>query len=493
MGILQATAGVALLYVVTKIIYNVYFHPLARYNGPWLWSAFQFTSLAVMLGGTLPYRIKQLHDQYGPIVRIGPNELSITDERAWKDIFLRRDFLRPPQWGARPPGVDAHNLISAPADVHARFRKAFAPAFSEKALFGYEPLIREYFDKLLDRLESKSTTTVDIVEWLNFTTFDIIGELCWGRSFGCLDSGKGHAFIDILLHFKAALIGTVIKHYPAIDALVPYITPKSALTMLHNVFSTGHQRIQERILCEDESRKPDILSHVLQYNKSNPASSNLSEGEVEFNALTMIIAGSETLTSALSGALHNLLSHPQACKALTSELRSSFETEKDITASTLTTLPYLNAVLNETLRLCPPFPDNLRRTVPKGGATVAGHSFSEGTVLGVSCWSVFQSEEHFSDPTLFLPERWLSTSDAISNHNVRAFYPFSLGPHGCIGQSLAWLELRLLLALVLFRFDLEFVTDRGEGKAKELWSWNEQKVYWTWEKMPLLVRFNQRV
>jgi cytochrome P450 len=492
MGI-EIIAGAILLYTATKIIYNVYFHPLARYNGPFLWCAFQFPSLVVMLGGRLPYRIKQLHDQYGPIVRIGPNELSLTDEHAWKDIFLRRDFLRPPQWGARPPGVDAHNLISAPADVHARFRKAFAPAFSEKALSGYEPLIREYFDKLLARLESKSSTAVDMMEWFNFTTFDIIGELCWGRSFGCLESGKGHAFIDILLHFKAALIGTVIKHYPAIDAFMPYITPKSALNMLHNVFQTGHQRIQERISSEDESRTPDILSHVLHYNSSNPAASNLSQAEVEFNALTMIIAGSETLTTALSGALHQLLSHPNAFESLTSELRTTFKTDDEITASTVTTLPYLNAVLNETLRMCPPLPDNLRRTVPKGGATVVGHNFSEGTVLGVSCWSMFQSEEHFSSPTEFTPERWLSTSDRMPNHNLKAFYPFSLGPHGCIGQSLAWLQLRLLLALLLFRFDLEVFDVKGETQAQKPWNWNEQKIYWTWEKKSLMVQIKPRM
>jgi cytochrome P450 len=84
--------------------------------------------------GKLPFRVKQLHDKYGPIVRVSANELSFNDARAWRDIYNRRDMFRPPQWGARPPGVEAHNVISAPPAEHSRFRKALNPAYSEKSL-----------------------------------------------------------------------------------------------------------------------------------------------------------------------------------------------------------------------------------------------------------------------------------------------------------------------------------------------------------------------
>jgi cytochrome P450 len=447
-----------------------------------------------MLAGNLPYRVKSLHDEYGSIVRIAPNELSIIDERAWKDIFPRRDFLRPPQWGARPPNVEAHNFISAPLDVHTRLRKAFTPAFSEKALQGYEPLIRKYFNKLIDRIDTaiyhskqkgKPVAELNMVKWFNFTTFDIIGELSWGKSFDCLENGTGHAFMDVLLHFKAALIGTTIKHYQALDALMPYITPKSALTMLHNIFATGRERVQQRMSVHNETRDRDILSNVVQYNKSNPESS-LSQEEVEFNALTLIIAGSETLTTVFSGALHHLLSHPSVHKTLTSEIRSGFSAEEQITGASVSSLPYLNAVINETLRLCPPIPDVMRRQVPSGGAVVAGEHFDEGVVLGVACWPMFQSDKHFPSPTVFAPERWLDGDKGKLTANGKAFYPFALGPHGCIGQSLAWLEMRLLLALLLFRFDFDV------PEKSEQWQWTDQKIYWTWEKKPLIVSIKAR-
>ena len=151
---MQEVADNNVQYAVTRAVYNVYLHPLSRFPGPPLWTAFTFTSLANMLGGRLPYQVKKLRDQYGRVVRIAPNEISIIGSRAWKDIFLRRDFLRPPQWGARPPLVTADNLISASAKDHARFRKALAPAFSEKAMREYEPVVRGYFDKLLARFDA---------------------------------------------------------------------------------------------------------------------------------------------------------------------------------------------------------------------------------------------------------------------------------------------------------------------------------------------------
>jgi hypothetical protein len=169
-----------------------------------------------MNSGRLPYKIKDLHDRYGPVVRLAAYELSINDARAWKDIFNRRDMQRPPQWGARPPGS---------ASDHARFRKALNPAFSEKATRQYQPVVRTYLDKLVARLDEAivkggTTAVVDMVEWLNFTTLDIIGELTWSRGYDCLESGTGHTFMGVLLHFQAALIGATIKYYPWLDVLL---------------------------------------------------------------------------------------------------------------------------------------------------------------------------------------------------------------------------------------------------------------------------------
>jgi hypothetical protein len=176
----------------------------------------------------------------------------------------------------------------------------------------------------------------------------------------------------------------------------------------------------------------------------------MSQGEIEFNALAVIVAVSETLTTALCGALYYLVSNT-SYQTLAKEIRLNFPTEKQILAANVKPLPHLDAVFNEVLRLCPPIPDNMRREVPKGGATVAGHHLPEGTIVGVSCWSMFQSSSHFSNPEKFSPERSITNGkDEEQRPRYSSFFPFSLGPHGCIWDSLILLEVRLLLALFFF-------------------------------------------
>jgi cytochrome P450 len=448
--------------------------------------------------GQLPFRVKKLHDEYGPVVRVSANELSINDPHAWKDIFNRRDMLRPPQWGARPPGVEAHNVISAPASSHARFRKALTPAYSEKSVKEYEPTVRLFLEKLLTRLDDLiakggTSAVVDMVEWTNFATFDIIGELSWSKSYECLDSGSGHAFMSVLLHFQAVCIGASISYYPWLNAFVAGITPKSAFQLLENIFKDGHERLQARMKSQ-QSDHPDLITHIVDYNtKSNPED-KLTDDEIEQNVMAIIVGGSETLTTTFTGAFHYLLADPPKLVRLTKEIRSSFASAFEITANSAAKLPYLNAVLEETLRLCPPIPDMLRRDVPKGApATIAGRVIPANTTVSVSCYSMFKSDQHFASAETFEPERFLNeksrtgdaNASALSHNDLSAFYPFSLGPHNCLGQPLAKLEMRLLVALFLYRYNV--TVPAGEPLRK----WTDQKIYWTWEKQPLKVEISR--
>lgn len=441
-----------------------------------------------MLRGTVPYRIKVLHDQYGYVVRISPNELSFIDPAAWKDIYLNKGFIRPKQWGSRPPGVSAHSVISAPVEVHARFRKAMGAAFSEKAIKMQEPLIGQYVDVLMAKLREKvegseggREAVVDVVEWFNFTTFDIFSDLGWGTSFNCLEKQEYHTWITVILQFKALLIGTSLSFYPILNTLVSYITPKSALEGLNLVLTTSAENVRKRL--ESKAERPDMMSSILAHNDANPSQS-LSEEEMVANSMALIIAGSDTLTTALAGTINNLLQKPEELQILVHEIQSSFKSDSEIDGQSTRSLEYLTAVIQEGLRVCPPLPDNLHRAVPKGGAVVAGYSLPEGVTVGVPCYATFKSKTNFASPEEFIPERWLqqlSDRSSFAEDRPSAFHPFSLGPHGCLGQQLAWVELRVILARLLWNFDIKI----PEG-TKPL-EWTSQKIFWAWDKEPVEV------
>ncbi|KKA21341.1 hypothetical protein T310_4645 [Rasamsonia emersonii CBS 393.64] len=438
-----------------------------------------------MLSGKLPYAVKAYHDQYGSVVRVAPDELSFNDSAAWRDIYLKQTLDRPPQWGAKPPGIEAENFISAPAAVHSRLRRAFNPAFSEKAVRGYEPTVTQFVDRLITRLRSfaaeneSGETTVDVIKWLNFAFFDIIMELGWGSNFNCLERAQYNLWLAFVMSLKEKLIATAIAYYPSINVLMPYLMPPAAKKQIDEVFGVCSERVRDRLLRKGTSRQ-DMFESVL----NDPEHKNVTIAEMDQASMVIIAAGSETLTSTLVGTLNYLLRSPSKYDRLVQEVRSSFASEADITGQTTRSLPYLNAVLKEGLRIAPPIPDGLRRQVPADGLVVAGVPVPEKMSVSTGCWIQFMNPENFSNPTEFVPERWLG--EGTETAKTEAFHPFGLGARGCLGQTLAWLEMRLTLAKLLWNFDISV------PPGKSLPAWVEQDIFWFWDKKPLELSLRPR-
>lgn len=115
------------------------------------------------------------------------------------------------------------------------------------------------------------------------------------------------------------------------------------------------------------------------------------------------------------------------------EIRSTFPSEQQINYEGVQKLPYMNACIEEGLRVHPPVPTGLLRTVPKGGDTIDGYWVPEGTSVAVGGWAASHNAKNFSDPDSFIPERWLG--DGYDGDNKKGTQPFSLGPRGCIGKQ----------------------------------------------------------
>jgi cytochrome P450 len=145
------------------------------------------------------------------------------------------------------------------------------------------------------------------------------------------------------------------------------------------------------------------------------------------------LAGSETTANSLSGLTARLLRDRRAYKKLVEEIRSEFETQEDITHERITKLPYLNACINEGLRVHPPITPGLLRTVPPGGDYICGRFVPGGITVSVSSWAASHNPTNFRDPDEFIPERWLD--DSYSSDNKKATQPFSLGPRVCLGKK----------------------------------------------------------
>jgi len=275
----------------------------------------------------------------------------------------------------------------------------------------------------------------------------------------------------IFQNVKATSIFNEAKRYPGVMRLAKLLTPKSLLQALENHSNLAVQRVETRMALETD--RADFLSHVLKQNDEK----GMSKEEIFGVVKLLIIAGSETTATLLSGATYHLLRNPRVMKKLVAEVRGKFTSEDQINLSGVNNLDYMLAVLDESLRMYPPAPAGLPRVVPKGGDTICGKWVPGGTAVSVSQWAANRSATNFTEPDSFVPERNLG-DPRFESDNRQAFQPFSVGPRNCLGRNLAYAEMRLILARVIWNFDLKLADDS---------IWTDQHVYTFWEKGPLNV------
>jgi cytochrome P450 len=172
----------------------------------------------------------------------------------------------------------------------------------------------------------------------------------------------------------------------------------------------------------------------------------------------------------------------------------------------LNTCVYLRACIEESLRMAPPAPGGFPREVCKGGATIDGHVIPAEANVFVPTWTIHHNPEYFPKPFTYRPERWivndgeegkdLGVSKAEVQKAQKAFCAFSLGPRGCLGKNMAYIEMMLAIARVLFMFDIKSAGTLGEGTPGPN-EWDRKDVYqmresFTARKDGPLIKFVER-
>lgn len=375
-GLLGASV---LFYGLAIAVYNVCLHPLRKFPGPKLWATSFIFRHAAAMRGDLDWTIKRFHETYGEVVRFSPEELSFTNERAWRDIYghkavpLAKDPLL---YNSVKLSDGASSIFNASSEAHPLIRKQLAFAFSDKALRQQEPLLQSYIDLLMRKLRdtAHSGTPADLVRWYNFTTFDLIGDLSIGKSFGCFHDNEYHTWVRGLT--EGTKIGPYIRTvatYTDIKWLWRVLAPEriKQARMRHESYvkNTAAERMAQGVM---EERK-DFLSYIL---KNRDEKTGLTDAEVTANAGFLIIAGSEAASTAMSGITFWMAKTPRTLQLATNEVREAFSSETEIDfASTATRLPYLAACISEGMRAFPPGPTiPPRRTTPgKTMTSIAGY------------------------------------------------------------------------------------------------------------------------
>ncbi|KAF2787551.1 cytochrome P450 [Melanomma pulvis-pyrius CBS 109.77] len=496
-SVLLKASGVFAVYLVGTWLYNLYLHPLAKYPGPVFWRASRLGYMKSLWSGWLHRDVKDLHRQYGDIIRIAPNELSFARTDAFHDIYSNRGaapaFPKSLVWHDKQPGRPMSVLNAIDPKVHARFRRAIDPGFTERAVLTQESIVQEYVGKFISKIRSMAdanpdkTAVVNVVQWYNYVTFDLIGDLGFGEPFGCLDSEGYHPWMAIIFNsLKAATQFATLRFYSPLDTMLQAMMPASVKKMADEHWQLAVDKLDRRLKLEKD--RPDLISPVIKRNKEVALGEGLELGELQATASLIIVAGSETTVTTISGITNNLVRNPDKLAKLTQEVRERFPTEDAITLTALKSLPYLQAVINEGLRLCNPTPVGVPRIVPSGGGTVSGHFLPPDTFVNVHPLALSLDPKKFHDANAFQPERWLDAAKTnpkspFYNDDLAAVQAFGVGPRSCVGKPLAWAELRLILARVVWAFDLQ-QADTPNGVV----DWDSQITWTVIEKKPFDVK-----
>ena len=357
-------------------------HPLRHVPGPILWAATPIPFARSYIRGHAAREISELHKKYdSDIIRTGPNRLSFTSAQAYTEVRGHR------RQGQEEHGKDRagfyffsrQHILGATREDHQRFRRNLSHGFSAKSMQAQQPLITQYVDKFIEQLKgkvSKDERVVDLVSWFNFVTFDVIGDLAFGSSFDCTATGKMHPWVQAIFDAmeNIAPMTMALTHFGPIALLIliklGVVDIKAQMRQAEFAQTKIKKRLEEAEA--GENFRDDFVDAMVGAGEKKGKEREMSQTEILQNARFLVLAGSETTATALSGAAWLLCMNPEVQRKLVQEVRTSFKSEDEIDMFSVNKLRYMLAVLEESMRAFPPVPNSLPRVCAKGGANICG-------------------------------------------------------------------------------------------------------------------------
>ncbi|KAI1812196.1 cytochrome P450 [Poronia punctata] len=437
----------------SMVFYRVFEHPLRDFPGPGLaavsklWHVFHILNISnhVLLDG--------LFRKYGTIVRTGPQELTIYDPAAWQIINdPRSGCIKSSSYDQMWP-ITPLNAIRSKAKYIPR-RRLWDEAM--KSLTGKETRIHHHANVLAGHIRASRGKPVDMNTWLHNVTFDIMGDLGFGKSFGFTtedddDDNINKHHLPIALMEQALRGITIMSQIPWIMGLflpfsliLPFIAKRWVKSITWVTELCDEQMKTTTGEDEEEEDKRVLFSRFIR------AADGKKIGLLEkFNlygdTFSVTAAASDTTFGILTMLFYELAANEDIQRKLREEIAGSTLTDKDKDAG------YLDACINETMRLYPAVPTGgVRQTVDDKGFYLKGKWIPPNTILVTPRWTIMRLESAFEKPNEFIPERWTSRPEMIKD--IKAFNSFSSGRHSCAGKQLAMAEMRILVSVVVSQF-----------------------------------------
>ncbi|KIX99180.1 uncharacterized protein Z520_04756 [Fonsecaea multimorphosa CBS 102226] len=462
--------GLLFSFIVVRAVYRVTLHPLAKFPGPKLAGMTSLYQAWYDLRSSTSY-IKQfhaLHERYGPIVRITPSQLHIFDMAAYNEIFkIGTRYARHRDNYCQDAADGFFNVLDPKAAKP--WRDAYQPYFAKGAIIRLEPLIHDRIGKFLSVLEEAASSTggtpVDLSMGYRSLTSDVVTSYMFAdKGFDLLDAEGFRSPILVALEefFEFTQWYMYFPNFMGwlgrqLQRLTKEQTEKLMPALAATNWITEQCGIKvKRIMQEGGSGSsfPTVFDAWAKPSEKRSWTPTLKQ--LTADAFTFHGAGTDTTAHTLTTATWGLINNKECLEKLRVELKAAIPTpnsEQLVSSSVLENLPYLRAVVKESLRMSMGVPGRLGRVVPEGGAVLCQQQIPAGVGITSVCYCYHYDPAYFPSPDEFRPERWLMGPE--SQQLESRLIAFSRGPRSCIGINLAYAELYLTLGYVFRKFDVE--------------------------------------
>ncbi|GAD94164.1 hypothetical protein AN8309.2 [Paecilomyces variotii No. 5] len=466
-------------YAVLVAFYRLYLSPLSRFPGPriaavtWL---YEFYHDAIR-GGKYVWEIEKMHQRYGPVVRINPEELHVSDPDFYSVLYSQQQRRNKTVIYSKQFGTPDAAIGTVEHHVHRMRRAALNPFFSKAGVYRLESVIQQKVDLMLDRLAEFRKLGRPIPLDVMFPAFtnDVVMEYAFARS----DHRLEHPDFDALFH-ETMLSFSVLNHWTkhmnwilTLGQSIPLWLAKRLDEGMGKIVSL-QTNIANQIkdIQTGTDKNYEAVSHKTIFH--DILSSNLPESEKRLDRLAqegqvVVGAGTETTSWALTVAMFYILDNPSIRQRLETELLSlEFSDRKgSLKLSELERLPYLTACIQECLRLSYGVTSRLPRVAPDQVLKISGYDIPPGTSVAMSSVLIHRNSDVFPEPEKFRPERWLENPRLD-----RYLVAFSKGSRQCVGINLAYAELYMGLGGI-FR---SFAQRAGDEKKLVLYETSREDV-----------------
>ncbi|KAI9592870.1 cytochrome P450 [Syncephalis fuscata] len=432
-------------YLFSRIIYNELFSPIAKIPGIRPAIIAQIISLYHMATGNFTSYTIAMTRRYGKIYRLGPKSVGTTDLDALRQIYSSTRFRKPESY--KNFAFHRDSIFSTrDTTFHRKLKQLIGPVFSNTSINELEPLIYSAgATALANRVAeyAKTNKIFDIMELIHFATF---AKVAFGGSFKTLQAIPGKKAHPIFHWINDMTYLGLLKN--VLGRLChPWIMPRyfeSERLLIEFTRSVVCNRIAEtdRYSASKDDRVKDVLQRLLE-SVDPKTGETLDVDQIIAESIIQLLGGTDTTSLTITWTLY----------LLDRELVAAIpNTNQDITHASIKNLPYLNAVLLESMRLRS-VGGASQRAIPPGGAVICGIHLPEGFIVHPISSAIHLTPEIFgANPGQFCPDRWLDATPEQLKVMRQNILTFSLGTRACIGQSLAWMELRLIVAILMRRF-----------------------------------------